>query len=342
MKTQRFDFKGFKVNNSLDLSIVIPVYNLQNYIDRCIESVIGYNDLKLEVILIDDGSTDNSPGICDEYATKYNFIKVIHKQNEGASEARNAGIRIAAADYVMFIDGDDFLVDGIINDIIGNLDGETELYTFNYFDYYETGKERNKVIHLVPSRLFDKNSNITRDIFYSVPALPMPWLYVMKREYILNNNLFMKIGILDEDEEWSARVFANLNKAKILDIYAYNYRRNRENSLTFGRRFANILADLDIIYILRDEAKKDRYDKRQKHILHNKCRQLIIKIQNEKAMQTKENQTIIKKRLKYFRSMLLGGSKAEVCMYFLSQVFDWNKAKKIVQKAVDLKSNDRG
>lgn len=333
--------KKFRINdNGFDLSIIIPIYNLEDYIDNCIQSVLGCHDLLLEILLIDDGSTDNSPRICDEYAAKYHFIKVIHKKNEGAAAARNIGIRRASGAYVMFIDGDDFLTFDILRDITWNLDGETELFTFHFYEYYEEDNVRNEITHIAQSSLYDRKGNITKDIFYSVPTLPMPWLYLLKRDFILKNALYMKIGILDEDEEWCARVFANLRKAKVLDLYAYNYRRNRLNSLTYGRKFENIISDLKIIDILIKEAKKNKYNKRQKHILHNKCRELIKKIVNEKAAHSSENQATINKHLKSYRSMLLGGSKAEIVMYFLSLLFGWEKAKKILQKLVSFKSED--
>ena len=96
--------------NSNDLiSVIIPVYNVEKYLNRCIESVINQTYKNLEVILIDDGSTDNSGKICDEYAKKDNRIKVIHKQNGGVSSARNAGLSIAKGEYIGFVDSDDYI-----------------------------------------------------------------------------------------------------------------------------------------------------------------------------------------------------------------------------------------
>ncbi|HWT75769.1 MAG TPA: glycosyltransferase [Mobilitalea sp.] len=326
------------VNNTPALSIIIPVYNLETYIRQCLESLAGYEGLSLEILLIDDGSTDNSPLICDEYAAEYPFIQVIHKKNEGAAKARNTGIRYATGKYVMFVDGDDFLAEGILSHIINKLNGATELFTFHFYDYYEAEDKQYKVTHITMSSLYDKNGDITKDVFYSVPALPMPWLYILKRDFIYQNDLFMKTGILDEDEEWSARVFANLKIAKVLDLYAYNYRRNRAASLTFQRSLANLYADLDIIEGLKAEADKDKYDKRQKHILHNKCRELMIKIASDTAAQTPEHRAVISRRLKNCRSLLLGGSGAEIGMYLLSLVLGWDKANKLLKKAVSFKA----
>lgn len=91
------------------ISIVVPVYNVEKYVRRCLDSIINQSYKELEIILVDDGSTDNSSVICDEYKEKDNRIKVIHKKNGGLSEARNVGIDIANGKYIAFIDSDDYI-----------------------------------------------------------------------------------------------------------------------------------------------------------------------------------------------------------------------------------------
>lgn len=91
------------------ISIIVPVYNIEKYIDRCIESICSQTYADLEIILVDDGSTDNSGKICDEYATKDRRIRVIHKKNGGLSDARNSGLDIANGELVAFVDGDDYI-----------------------------------------------------------------------------------------------------------------------------------------------------------------------------------------------------------------------------------------
>ena len=91
------------------ISVIVPVYNVEKYLDKCINSLINQSYNNLEIILIDDGSTDNCGEICDKYALKDNRIKVIHKKNEGLSAARNLGISISKGDYIIFIDSDDWV-----------------------------------------------------------------------------------------------------------------------------------------------------------------------------------------------------------------------------------------
>lgn len=96
-------------NNNKKLSIMVPVYNVERYIRKCLDSLVNQTYKNLEIILIDDGSPDNSGKICDEYALQDNRIKVIHKQNGGVSSARNSGLTVATGDYVCFVDSDDWV-----------------------------------------------------------------------------------------------------------------------------------------------------------------------------------------------------------------------------------------
>ena len=91
------------------LSIVIPVFRVEDTINRCVESVVNQDYDNIEVILVDDGSPDKCPAICDSWASRDSRVRVIHKQNGGLSDARNAGIAIASGDYITFVDSDDYL-----------------------------------------------------------------------------------------------------------------------------------------------------------------------------------------------------------------------------------------
>ena len=91
------------------ISVIVPIYKVENYLKKCLDSIVNQTYKNLEIILIDDGSPDNCGKICDEYAKKDERIKVIHKENEGVSIARNAGLKIASGDYIAFVDVDESL-----------------------------------------------------------------------------------------------------------------------------------------------------------------------------------------------------------------------------------------
>ena len=102
-------------------SVIVPVYNVEKYLKECVDSILGQSFSDFELILVDDGSPDNCPAICDEYAKKDEHVKVIHKPNGGVSSARNAGIQMARGEYILFCDSDDFYLDTAFEKIHYNL-----------------------------------------------------------------------------------------------------------------------------------------------------------------------------------------------------------------------------
>jgi len=103
------DFCANRNNKEPEISVIVPVYGVENYLARCVDSILTQTFTDFELILVDDGSPDGCPAICDEYAQKDNRIKVIHKENGGVSSARNAGLNIASGEYIVFIDSDDYV-----------------------------------------------------------------------------------------------------------------------------------------------------------------------------------------------------------------------------------------
>ena len=126
----------------MKISVIIPVYNVEKYLKRCLDSVINQTYKNLEIILIDDGSTDKSGNICDEYAAKDKRIIVIHKENGGLSDARNKGLDICTGDYISFIDSDDWIENGFYEYVVNNVKDNDLLI----FDYYITNGKNSKWI----------------------------------------------------------------------------------------------------------------------------------------------------------------------------------------------------
>ena len=123
------------------VSVIVPVYNVEKYVGDCIDSLIRQSYKNIEIILVDDGSTDSSGQLCDVYATKDIRIKVIHKENGGLSDARNAGIDSAVGVYYSFVDGDDFLAkDAILKMIFGMKEKKCDISVCNMIRYFENGE----------------------------------------------------------------------------------------------------------------------------------------------------------------------------------------------------------
>ena len=109
------------------ISVIVPVYNVENYLDRCIASIVSQSYKELEIILVDDGSSDSSGSICDEWAKKDNRILVLHQNNAGVSSARNAALRIAKGDFIAFVDSDDYIDKNMYSLLLSSADNETDI-----------------------------------------------------------------------------------------------------------------------------------------------------------------------------------------------------------------------
>ena len=120
----------------MKLSIVIPVYGVESTLDRCLKSVVEQSFADYEIILVDDGSTDRSPQLCDEWASKDPRIKVVHQQNGGLSAARNMGIEQAQGDYITFIDSDDYIGEGTLEAVMSRLDDSIDLIEYPIWRFY--------------------------------------------------------------------------------------------------------------------------------------------------------------------------------------------------------------
>ncbi|MBQ4479764.1 MAG: glycosyltransferase family 2 protein [Victivallales bacterium] len=215
-------------------SIIIPVYNVEKYLVECVTSIFSQHYDNLEILLIDDGSTDGSGKLCDELARKHEKVRVIHKKNGGSADARNKGIEESTGEYLLFLDSDDYW--------------EKEQFLFR-FD--EIIKEKKPDLIRFGVRQIDSQtnqvlaSNYTK-VWASYNSLANPYprvvvnghltisacLHAVRRNYIIQNELFFKAGMFCEDIEWGIRVFASSPSIYFYPVNIYNYRYRREGSHT--------------------------------------------------------------------------------------------------------------
>ena len=217
-------------------SIIVPVYNVELWLNKCIDSILEQTYKNIEIILIDDGSTDRSGEICDEYLNKSNKIKVFHNENKGLSYSRNFGIKNSKGKYVMFIDSDDFINNiKVLEKFIDILEMEKSDFIYTSYCRFDDGKE-NIVTENLPINI--NNNDIKNKSGIEIMSLLISknsyhhaaYLKVCKREFLIENNLFFKEGIYHEDAEWTPKLFYYSKK---ISIYSepYYMRRMRENSI---------------------------------------------------------------------------------------------------------------
>lgn len=233
--------------NGSTVSIIVPVYKVEIELDRCVHSLVNQTHPNIEIILVDDGSPDTCPELCDQYAKEDNRIKVVHKENGGLSDARNAGLKKATGDYILYVDSDDYIdldsCERLLN-AIG--EQEVDIVVGNAIMEKPNGEE--KMLHSATPAgvIYSAKEFIIKSISayqWYAPA----WLNMYRREYLLENELYFKKGIYFEDMQMLPRVFLQAKRIATIDGTFYHY-IVRDNSImtTDGRDSKKVNDSIEI------------------------------------------------------------------------------------------------
>lgn len=229
-------------------SIIIPVYKVEEYLHKCVNSVLEQDFKDIEVILVDDGSPDNCPQICDELADQDNRIVVIHKDNGGSSDARNYGIKAAKGDYLMFLDSDDYweganCLGNLVNTINKN-HADVTLYGTKDVNLATNTEVVSRGAYAIEAIQKDKETAI-KSLFATGHFPGSAWVVAIKRGFVLENNLFFIVGIKAEDIDWLTNVFVNAKTFDAVNDTFYMYIKNRPGSIT---NTADLKSAQDILF----------------------------------------------------------------------------------------------
>ena len=211
-------------------SVIVPVYNVEKYLNECIDSILSQSFTDFELILVDDGSNDLSGKICDDYAQKDNRVKVFHKPNGGQSTARNLGIQNATGQYAVFLDSDDFISDcDFLLDLKFRIKANTDIVVFRYRKYYKNRTDECG-IYLPEDSFNDKVATlknlVMRDAFFC-----SCWSKCTRMSILKENNIVFDENLSCEDMDWYYSVVSKSNSFEIINKPYINYRQ-RENSVT--------------------------------------------------------------------------------------------------------------
>lgn len=211
------------------ISIIVPIYKVEDTLDKCVRSLIRQTYKDIEIILVDDGSPDRCPKMCDRYARLDNRIKVIHKENGGLSDARNTGLRAASGYYIMYVDSDDYLETDACKRLLDSMQPDVDFVVgairqvrgqkiiYQRHTNMMSGKKYSSKVFVIKS--IQKNE-------WFAPAV----LNLYKRKFLLSNQLFFKIGYYYEDMEILLRLYLSAKNIVYVDYPFYNY-IVRENSI---------------------------------------------------------------------------------------------------------------
>ena len=233
------------------LSIIIPVYNVQNYLRDCIKSILAQNTSfeSIEIILVDDGSTDDSGKICDEYTRKLNFVKVIHIKNSGQSAARNIGLEYATGNWVTYIDSDDIVRNGyieLISNIIQNLTpNEIVMFGFKNFESNFNLKRSNSKLEYKTSKL---NSISKAEAMYDLTTSEWGnylWNKVFPKKIL--EKFPLPIGQLYEDIAVMYKYFNACSQIKVYNENVYFYRQRKGSSVHLRKHYDQYISMIEAV-----------------------------------------------------------------------------------------------
>jgi glycosyltransferase involved in cell wall biosynthesis len=222
------------LENKIDLSIIIPVYNVETYLSACIESALQQGDLRFEIILVNDGSTDRSGAIADEYAHKDCRIRVVHQENGGASAARNSGLSLAQGDYIAFVDSDDWVKENSLFELYREATKyQADVVMGKIWMCHQNGR-MDIPFEPVPKEIMDislSGKECFVSLFKTKSYSPMVYNYIYRREYLETIQARFEKGTMVEDELWTPTVLCQTDKMVIVDVEFYYYRL-RQGSVT--------------------------------------------------------------------------------------------------------------
>ena len=213
------------------VSVIVPVYKVENVLHYCIDSILNQTYKDFELILVDDGSPDRCPKICDDYAEKDSRIKVVHKKNGGLSDARNAGMAVATGKYISFIDSDDYVSDDFFECLLDVMNKEnSDIAECSVVKFYEDNRF-DEISDDLSVKTYDTQDAMSALIAEN-PFHQHVWNKLYKTELV--KDIPYAVGKLNEDEFWTYQVFGRANKVSKLNKTMYYYFQRNSSIMGVG------------------------------------------------------------------------------------------------------------
>ncbi len=213
------------------ISVIVPIYNVEKYLARCVDSIVNQMYKNLEIILVDDGSPDRCPQMCDDYAEKDSRIKVVHKKNGGLSDARNAGMAVATGEYISFIDSDDYVSDDFFECLLDVMNKEnSDIAECSVVKFYEDNRF-DEFSDDLSVKTYDTQDAMSALIAEN-PFHQHVWNKLYKTELV--KDIPYAVGKLNEDEFWTYQVFGRANKVSKLNKTMYYYFQRSSSIMGVG------------------------------------------------------------------------------------------------------------
>lgn len=252
----------------MKFSIIIPVYNTEQYIESCIKSVLNQTNENFECIIVDDGSNDNSMQIVKKVTKGDSRFKIIHQDNKGLSAARNTGMKNSQGDYLVFLDSDDWFLNNAL-EILGTIleNDDYDVIANNTYAYYFDGT--NKLILLRSKNCKINGLNLFLECCNSSKYYYAAWTFVIRRKYQTDSGIWFKEGLLHEDELWVPQILLESDKVYFNSVGYYCGRCDRLESITQKKNIRKLEHKLKIIDSLIDYSETKSNDVKEAVLIRN-------------------------------------------------------------------------
>ena len=292
------------------VSVIIPIHNAETYLAECLHSVVNQTFRDMEIILVNDGSADSSFIIMNTFAKEDNRIKIIYQPNKGVSAARNAGLRVATGEYILFIDSDDIIMPNAIETLFNKtFDTRSDLLLGNAIRYipdvplsvaYKRSEELNSQRGIQGEECYVK-------LMKEKNAFPsLVFLYFVKRKLLLEKKIFFKEGIIHENELWCINTMLNATRVTMLDFNYYYYRKHNGSLMDSDNKKFRILSLFIVakeIWKLANQLKKENKPVELINTLYVKIFNILSNINKLRRESQSYEQPILNE--KFFAKILL-------------------------------------
>lgn len=283
------------------ISIIVPVYKVEAYLDQCVQSIVNQSYSNLEIILVDDGSPDNCPAMCDRYAAQDSRIKVVHKQNGGLSDARNTGIRMATGDYIGFVDSDDWIEQDMYEILLRAIqEHNADIAEIGVNYCYEGRTERKKAEEV---HLLNKHEALTAFLDRSLLIQGCVWGKLYRADIV--KKVMFPVGRLHEDGYFTYKALYEVEIYILLNICKYNYRQDREGSIMTTTAKQNFKSLKDVI---------DAFEQRNN----------FFEVRGEKLLADKAKAYYYKTLVSEYKNARAGAFDTETCNYLKKKICSLN------------------
>ena len=303
--------------SKLKISIIVPVYNTERYIGQCLDSVLGQSFNNYEIVCVNDGSTDGSLSILEEYKNKDKRVRIITTENAGLSAARNTGVRSAMGEYICYLDSDDMLEDGALDRMSDAIDdGYADVIGYNarlMYDSEHIKEVYNKDAYYIRKGNYSditEGSQLFASMMENNEFIETAWLMLIKREYLEKKEITFYEGILHEDVLYAIQCYLDANKAKYVEDINYVYRIRENSIMTKSVTSKNIYSKL----VSYDEIMKiiytHSYEGRVKNAINKYLKKVIDDIRTDMGkIEERDELAAMKEKL---------SCTQELCMYLVS------------------------